>query len=169
MWIVWIVIAVTSVGLDQWTKAIAVSKLRGAGTQQFIPGLLQFTYVENTGAAFGMLKGQRWLFLTFSTLAIAAIIVFMIWKRKEIPVVPGIALAMIAGGGVGNQIDRFGNGYVVYFLEFGFVNFPVFNIADSFVTVGAVMLACFILFGDLGKTKKKKESGSSDGTGNNKS
>ncbi len=141
-------IAVISVILDQASKLIVIDKLKPIGQHGFIDGLLGFHYVENTGAAFGMMKNFRWGFIIISTVAIAAIIFFLIKNRRTVPPFLGISLSMIAGGGIGNQIDRIFYGYVVDFLEFQFIDFAVFNIADCFVTVGAVLVIIDMLFID---------------------
>jgi signal peptidase II len=157
--ILWTVIVIGSVILDQWTKYLAVQDLMPIGSTVVLDGLLGFRYVENTGAAFGMLKGQRWFFITLSTLAILAIFVFLIKKRKTVPPLLGIAMAMIAGGGIGNQIDRILNGFVVDFFEFLFIDFAVFNVADVFVSIGACLAVLDLLFVDrkyfLGEPQKK--------------
>ncbi len=142
--ILWAVIVIGSVILDQWTKHLAVADLMPIESTVVIDGLLGLRYVENTGAAFGMMKGQRWFFIILSTVAILGIAVYLVVKRKKVPPLLGIAMAMIVGGGIGNQIDRIMNGYVVDFLEFLFIDFAVFNVADCFVTVGA-FLAMFDL------------------------
>lgn len=144
--ILWAAIVVISVALDQISKYIVVLKLKPVGTADFINGILGFSYVENTGAAFGMMKGFRWVFIVLSTVAIIAIGIYLVKCRKKVPPLLGISLAMIVGGGIGNQIDRIANGFVVDFLEFQFMDFAVFNIADCFVTVGAFLVLIDILF-----------------------
>ena len=134
-----------SVLLDQWTKVLAVEYLKGQAARPLIPGIINLTYTENTGAAFGMMKGYRWFFITLSCAAIAAMVVYLIWKRNKLNPMLAVSLSMIIGGGIGNQIDRFANGYVVDFLDFAFMKFAVFNVADSFVTVGAALLILYIL------------------------
>ncbi|MBE6637549.1 MAG: signal peptidase II [Ruminococcaceae bacterium] len=144
--ILWSAIIVGSVILDQVTKFLVVRDLMPISTHMVWEGVLRFRYVENTGAAFGMLKGQRWFFIILSTIAIVGIMIYLVKCRRSIPPLFGIALAMIAGGGIGNQIDRIANGYVVDFIEFLFVDFAVFNVADCFVTVGACLLIFDMLF-----------------------
>ncbi len=146
--IIWAVIVIGSVILDQWTKMLAVRDLMPIGSTVLLDGILGLRYVENTGAAFGMLKGQRWFFIILSTAAIIAISIYLIKCRKTVPPFLGISLAMIVGGGIGNQIDRIANGYVVDFLEFLFMDFAIFNVADCFVTVGAFLVIFDLLFID---------------------
>lgn len=159
--IIWSAIIVISVVLDQITKLFAVKYLLPIGSHELINGVIGLHYTENTGAAFGMLKGFRWVFIALSVAAIIAIIVFLFKWRKKIHPLLGIAFAMIAGGGIGNQIDRIANGFVVDFLEFQFIDFAIFNIADCFVTVGAVIVIIVILFIDkslLSDDNKKKKA-----------
>ncbi len=168
---VWGIIAAFAIALDQISKYIVVKQLKPVGTAAFIPYLIGFRYIENTGAAFGMMQGYRWLFITLSSVAIIAISVFLVVSRKKIHMLTGIGFAMIVGGGIGNQIDRILNGFVVDFIEFQFVEFAVFNIADSFVTIGAVIVIICALFidkdlfsSDMGKkpvaeTEEKTEDG----------
>jgi len=159
--IIWAVIVIGSIILDQWTKLLAVKDLMPIGSTVLLDGVLGLRYVENTGAAFGMLKGQRWFFIVLSTVAIIAISIYLVKCRKTIPPLLGVSLAMIVGGGIGNQIDRIANGYVVDFLEFLFVDFAIFNVADCFVTVGAFLIVIDLLFVNRGflwedTTTKKK-------------
>lgn len=157
--IIWAVIVVGSILLDQVTKYWAVKELMPIGSTILWEGLLGLRYVENTGAAFGMMKGQRWFFIILSTVAIIAISIYLIKYRRTVPSLLGIALAMIVGGGIGNQIDRILNGYVVDFFEFLFIDFAIFNVADCFVTVGAFLIIFDMLFVDrnflLGETTSK--------------
>jgi len=146
--IIWAVIVIGSVILDQWTKMLAVRDLMPIRSTVLLDGILGLRYVENTGAAFGMLKGQRWFFIILSTAAIIAISIYLVKCRKTVPPLLGISLAMIVGGGIGNQIDRIANGYVVDFLEFLFMDFAIFNVADCFVTVGAFLVIFDLLLID---------------------
>ena len=144
--IIWAVIVVGSVILDQWTKMLAVRDLMPIGSTVLLDGILGLRYVENTGAAFGMLKGQRWFFIILSTAAIIAISIYLVKCRKSVPPLLGISLAMIVGGGIGNQIDRIANGYVVDFIQVQFFDFPVFNVADCYVVIGSILLLIFFFF-----------------------
>ena len=155
----WGFVAVLAVVLDQISKSVVVDKLKPITEAEFITHFIGFRYIENTGAAFGMMQGYRWLFISLSTIAIIGILVFLIVSGKKIHLLTGLGLSMIVGGGIGNQIDRIINGYVVDFIEFRFVDFAVFNVADSFVTVGAVIVIICAIFVDknLFSDKKKKE------------
>ena len=132
---VWAMIIVGVVFLDQITKWLTVISLDLYESFPLIEGVFHFTYVQNTGAAFGMLKDHRWIFLVISTVAMIALSI-MLWKNRKGSKLLCVALAMIIGGGIGNMIDRCLLGYVIDFLDFTLINFAVFNVADSFVCVG---------------------------------
>lgn len=131
--------------LDQLTKLWASATFVGASTAA-IPGVVNFCYVENTGAAFSMFSNGT-LWLTIFSLLMAGILIFAIYRYKKQTTRPlRIFLAMIAGGAIGNLIDRVFAGYVVDFIEFAFMEFAVFNVADIFVTLGAIFLVIYVLF-----------------------
>ncbi len=141
----WGLIIAASVLLDRVTKALCVQYLKPIGDHPLIEGWLHLTYVENTGAAFGMLKDQRWLFIVVSTIGITAIAVILFRIREKISPWGGIAMAMIIGGGIGNQIDRILDGYVVDMIYVKIIDFAVFNVADMFVCIGVgiMVICCF--------------------------
>ena len=132
-------IIVVGVLLDQLTKLLSVKFLMPLHTVPIIKDVLHLTYIENTGAAFGMLKDHRWIFIVTSTVTIVAILLYLYLGHAE-SMLYGISLSMICSGGIGNMIDRLALGYVVDFIDFRLINFAVFNGADSFVTVGAGIL-----------------------------
>lgn len=145
--ILWFSIIAAAVVLDQVTKMIVVKNLMPIGSADFIKGIVGFRYTENTGAAFGMLKDHRWFFLIFSSIAIIAVMIILVVYRKKMHPLLSLTLAFFAGGGIGNQIDRLVKGYVVDFIEFQFVDFAIFNVADIFVTVGACIgILYFLIF-----------------------
>lgn len=161
--IVWIGILLGAVLLDQASKQLVLAFLDRAESFDVIPGVLRFTYVENRGAAFGMLSEHRWVFLVISTLAIAALLVYL-WKWPPESKWACASLAMVAGGGVGNMIDRIcrigadGQGFVVDFIDFYFLGdlwVWVFNVADCFVCVGAGMLMLWCILSLIKESKKK--------------
>ena len=128
------VITAVAVLLDQISKSIVVNGLPLYGEARFIPGVLSFYHTRNTGAAFSMLSD-----------AIVAITVMLyFWRSRHVLLT--VSLSMILGGGIGNMIDRIVNGYVTDFFRVDFVDFAVFNVADSFITVGAVLLGVYIIF-----------------------
>ncbi len=155
------VIAATVVVCDQLTKLWVISSLELGESRAVIPGILNWTYIRNEGAALGMLSDHRWVFMILSALLIVIIALFIILS-KDISRMLVIVLAAILGGGIGNMIDRFAYGYVVDFIDVKFIPFWkwIFNVADIFVTVGAILLAVVYLATEL---KHKKETGN-DGT-----
>ena len=139
------VITAVAVLLDQISKSIVVNGLPLYGEARFIPGVLSFYHTRNTGAAFSMLSDRRWVFMLLSCVAIVAITVMLyFWRSRHVLLT--VSLSMILGGGIGNMIDRIVNGYVTDFFRVDFVDFAVFNVADSFITVGAVLLGVYIIF-----------------------
>ena len=150
-------ILIASVGLDQLTKVLAVVNLQGEPSYPLWQDVLHFTYVENRGAAFGMLSENRWIFMVLSTVAILGILFYLFWFRPQDKLLV-ISLAMIAGGGIGNMIDRFRFGYVVDMIQTDFMNFPVFNIADCFITCSCILLIAhlFLVNKEFWKEDKKK-------------
>ena len=140
-------LAALLVVLDQVTKVLAVKYLKPVGSVSFLPGFMNLTFVENRGAAFGILQGQRWVFLVF-TLAVTAGIA-VVWKKLgPEPVNEKIraCLAVLLAGAWGNAIDRLCRGYVVDFFHTAFMDFPVFNLADICVVLSVVALMVLILF-----------------------
>ena len=144
---------------DQISKYFANLYLNGSDKVDFIPGILSFQYHENKGAAWGMLADHRWVFMTLSTIAIVLIIGFLIYTRKEKSnFVFKLALCFFAGGGIGNMIDRVINGYVIDFLNFEFIEFPIFNVADSFISIGAVLLVFYLILDIISDVRRKKDA-----------
>jgi signal peptidase II len=134
------------VGADQATKVAVRAELSPPGTTVPVWGdLLQFTYVRNLGASFGMMPGYRPLFIAVSACVLVAIAAFVVRRRPERPWVV-VALGLVAGGALGNLIDRTVFGWVTDFIRIPF-DFPVFNVADSAVVVGVAMLVWWLLFG----------------------
>ena len=154
MTVILIAVIAAVIGLDQLTKWLAVVYLQGEASFPLWKDVLHFTYVENTGMAFGMLKDHRWVFMVFSTVAIVGLLIYLFRFRPEGRWMQ-IAMAMIIGGGIGNMIDRILLGYVVDFIDFTLINFAVFNVADSFVCIGAgIMILCLVI--DLVKEIKQE-------------
>ena len=145
-------IAAAIVGLDQWTKALTVANVPMHEKLGSVLGIFHITHTENSGAIWGILQGQTWLFVIIMVLFLAVLGV-MIWRKWLTKKFELICLAMIAGGGIGNMIDRLASGKVTDMIEFDFVSFPVFNVADCFITVGCAALLIYIIFFDREKKK----------------
>ena len=158
MKLLWLALAAVIVGLDQLTKVLAVQFLKPIDTKPLIDGVLHLTYLENRGAAFGMLDDHRWVFLVLSTVMIIALI-YYICKYKPSSKWVMTSLILIVGGGIGNMIDRVLLGYVIDFIDF--CAFPnlwkwVFNIADSCVCVGTFMLSLWLIIDTVKAYKLEK-------------
>ena len=141
--------------LDQLTKWLAVIFLKGSESFNLIKGVLRFTYLENPGAAFGMLANNRWIFLIVSTAMIIGITFYM-FKFRPQNKWEYVSCSFIVGGGIGNMIDRLALGYVIDFIDF--CAFPkiwkfVFNVADSFVCVGAGILMVYLVVSMIKETR----------------
>ena len=160
-YIVYVSILLGGIIIDQLTKWLAVKYLIPVGSVPLIRfgemQVLNLTYVENTGAAFGMLKNAPWVFNTVSVVAIVVMLGYLFLGHAESKL-SGIALAMLVSGGIGNMIDRATLHYVVDFIDFRLINFAVFNGADSFVCVGAGLLVLALVLEMKEEAKKLKEA-----------
>lgn len=150
------IIAVVAVILDQLSKYIVVRNIELYETVPFIKGFMSFYHTRNTGAAFSMFSDKRWVFMVFSFISMGLIVYMLIKEYRRHPLM-NVSLAMVLGGGVGNMIDRIRLGYVVDFFHTDFVNFAVFNVADCFITVGAVLLGVYVVFFEA-KVEKKLQA-----------
>lgn len=143
MW--YLIAGILAVVLDQGVKQLIVRNFELGGTKDFIPGLLRLDYVRNYGASWNMLTGKRWLLIIVTIVAIIVIIAVIAKKMVKHPLCTW-GLTAIAAGGVGNLIDRIRLSYVVDMFETTFVKFAVFNVADSFATLGVIAFAIGLLF-----------------------
>ena len=143
---------------DQFTKFLTVTHIPQVGLEiPFWDGVVHFTRYHNTGMSFSMFEGGRWVFVVMTVLALTLMILAVIKNWVNHPV--GLwALACIFGGAVGNFIDRLRLGYVIDMIEVEFVNFAVFNVADSFVVCGAILLVIYTLFFDRSEEEKPHDS-----------
>ncbi len=142
---------------DQISKYYVNLHLKDASAIQFIPGILSFRYHENKGAAWGMLSNHRWVFMVISTIAIIAIIAYLIISsKKDNSLLFRVSLCFFAGGGIGNMVDRVRLGYVIDFLRFDFIDFPIFNVADSFITIGAFLIILYLILDFVSEYRSKK-------------
>lgn len=150
--------------IDQITKQLAASGLKGQPDIQLIPDFISFHYVENSGAAFGIFEGRMWLFYLITALVLCVIVFFMVRIIRQLKCYPdqagdsyqektvrnmfllGYILMILSAGAVGNLIDRLVYGYVIDFLEFEFISFPVFNFADICVTISCILVIIFVIF-----------------------
>lgn len=128
---------------DQVTKALALRFLLAVPTQPILPGILHLTLVRNTGVAFGLLAGQG-LLVAAATVWILLALLQSIWKRPQISAGSALSLGLIVGGALGNLLDRLRWGCVIDFLDFRI--WPVFNVADSCITIGTFLIIFRLLF-----------------------
>ena len=133
------------VAVDQLSKLLVVRNIPFNTQVPLLPGLVHLTYVRNTGAAFSMLSGARWLFLGL-VVVFLAVLALLIKRGVLQEPVELWCMAAIAGGAVGNAIDRAVSGSVVDMIEVEFIRFAVFNVADCFITCGAILFVIYILF-----------------------
>lgn len=141
------------VAFDRVTKLLSVKCLMNKPPVTFIPKVVQFNYAENTGMAFSLFSGARWVFIAL-TCIVCAVGLWYIFSNRCKNLWEYWSIGVIVSGGIGNLIDRTAHGYVVDFIEPTFINFAIFNIADSAVTLGAISLViCFLT--DAFKKEKK--------------
>jgi len=157
-YILYSLILAAGIILDQLTKFLAVKLLKPVGSVPLWEGVLHLTYVENRGAAFGMLANQRWIFIAVSTVVIIAFLYYL-YSGYAGGGLQAIAVAMVTSGGIGNMIDRLALGYVVDFIDFTLIDFAVFNGADSFVCVGAGLLILALILEMVREEREKKDKG----------
>ena len=139
-------LAAVIVAADQLTKYLVVANIPLGGTVPVLPGIVRLTYVQNNGAAFSMLQDQQWLFALIFVLFAAAIIWEFSKKRLPFTTFDRFCIAAIFAGGLGNMIDRLRLGYVVDMIATEFMDFPVFNVADCFITCGCIVLMVHLIF-----------------------
>ena len=142
---------------DQVTKYLTVANIELYADVPFLPGLLQLTYVRNTGAAFSSFEGQQWLFALVFAVFTAAILYEYFKKPMPFTTFERWCITAIYAGGLGNMIDRIRLGYVVDMIETTFMEFPVFNVADCFITCGCILLMVhlFLFNKEFWKEEKK--------------
>lgn len=131
--------------------------LSGVTIKEFIPHFMHLTYVENTGASFGILKNYTLILSIITCIVIAFLLYFIVSKRSKSKLLSA-SLVLITAGGLGNLYDRLVYGYVVDYLEFSFVNYAVFNFADALVNIGAVMLFIYLIFFEKLLSSKQEDS-----------
>lgn len=145
--IIGILSVILLVAFDQYTKYLAVINLKDKAPYILIDGVLQFNYLENTGAAWGILSGKKILFVIVTSI----ILVFLIYlfvkmpQDKKFNPLKVLTVILIAGA-IGNLIDRISLNYVVDFIYFNLINFPIFNVADCYVTVSVILIVLLYSF-----------------------
>lgn len=154
-----VLVSLLSVVLDQFTKWLAVTYVKPVGTISVIKfgetEWVNFTYCENTGMSFSLLEGQRFILIALPILLIG-IVEYLIFRGKIESKAMKIALAFLAGGGLGNLIDRIFLGYVVDFIDFRIINFAIFNFADICAVLGGFAFAIMMVVTESREEKRKK-------------
>ena len=147
LYLIDILLLAVLVALDRYTKYLAVMRLKDKPAYIIINGVLEFNYLENKGAAFGMMQNQKYFFV-FIAIIFLAVMLYVLIKcpddKKYLKL--HLLLTFIGAGAIGNLIDRLRFDYVVDFIFFSLINFPIFNVADIYVTVSTAVLINLILF-----------------------
>ena len=142
---------------DQITKFLVVANIPLYADVPFLPGIVQLTYVQNTGAAFSLFRGMQWLFLIIFVVLTVLIVIEYFKKPMPFTRLERWCIAAIYGGGLGNMIDRTRLGYVVDMIETQFMVFPVFNVADCFITCGCILLLVHLVLFNKSFWKEEKK------------
>lgn len=154
-YVLYLSVIIGGIVIDQLTKWLAVVYLRPVGDVPLWDGVLHLYFTTNDGAAWGMLDDARWVFITFSTVAIVALSLYLFLGHASNRLYE-ISIAMIISGGIGNMIDRIFLGEVVDFIYFKLINFPIFNGADSFVCVGAGLMILALILEIIAESRAAK-------------
>lgn len=152
-----ILIPLIGIVADQIVKYWAATDLQARGTIPLWEGVFHLTYCENTGAAFSMFSGQRWMLLAVTVVLLAGLL-YALHKNWMQNAFGRTSLRLIISGAIGNMIDRFLLGYVVDLFDFRLIHFPIFNVADILLCVGVGMMVLYILFMEPKIEKAKKEA-----------
>ncbi len=131
--------------IDQVTKYLTVQNIELGQVIEFIPNIVSLTYIRNTGAAFSILEGQMWFFYIVTIIVIGVLIYYMYTEAKKDRML-GILLSFILAGAIGNFIDRLMLQYVVDMIKLEFIDFAIFNVADSYLTVGVILLFIYTFY-----------------------
>jgi len=147
-------VLICGVALDRAVKWFEVAGIGVGQTVEAIPGVLNLSHVQNRGVGFGLLEGVVWVPILIAVLVCAAIACAYL-RLRPLPKLVAVALGLLGAGAIGNLIDRLFFGHVIDLFEIAFIRYPVFNIADSMVTVGSILLVFWLLF----KSGTERESG----------
>ncbi len=137
------------IGLDQFTKYLAVKYLKHNGSIVIIKNFLKLSYVENYGAAFGIMQNKKYIFVIITLIVVIFVTVFLIRNFYNLSKLMKVSLVMLLAGAIGNLIDRIRLSYVIDFVSVRFSNgyeFPVFNVADCFIVISTILIIAMIFF-----------------------
>lgn len=141
--VAYFLISALLVGLDQWSKYLTVQNISLGETKEFIPGFLSLTHLRNTGAAWSLLEGKM-IFFYVITVIVSVVIIYLLIKNYKKSIWYSVGLSFVLAGAIGNFIDRVRLGYVVDMLQTDFMNFPIFNVADSTLVVGVICIFIYL-------------------------
>ena len=142
-----IIIVVIAIFVDQWTKWLAIVHLKGQSAIELVKNVFELHYLENKGAAFGIMQNQQVFFLVSGVfILVVASYIYQKMPQTKRFLLLRLCMILIASGAIGNMIDRLRFQYVIDFLYFKLIDFPIFNVADIYVTVAAIGLIVLILF-----------------------
>ncbi|MDH5040138.1 MULTISPECIES: signal peptidase II [Enterococcus] len=156
MLVVYFLISALLVGLDQWSKYLTVQNISLGETKEFIPGFLSLTHLRNTGAAWSLLEGKM-IFFYVITVIVSVVIIYLLIKNYKKSVWYSVGLSFVLAGAIGNFIDRLRLGYVVDMFQTDFMNFPIFNVADSTLVVGVICIFIYLILDE--KAAKEGKNG----------
>ncbi|EGO8792337.1 signal peptidase II [Enterococcus faecalis] len=154
--VVYFLISALLVGLDQWSKYLTVQNISLGETKEFIPGFLSLTHLRNTGAAWSLLEGKM-IFFYVITVIVSIVIIYLLIKNYKKSIWYSVGLSFVLAGAIGNFIDRVRLGYVVDMLQTDFMNFPIFNVADSTLVVGVICIFIYLILDE--KAAKEGKNG----------
>ncbi|EOH8732063.1 signal peptidase II [Enterococcus faecalis] len=156
MLVVYFLISALLVGLDQWSKYLTVQNISLGETKEFIPGFLSLTHLRNTGAAWSLLEGKM-IFFYVITVIVSVVIIYLLIKNYKKSIWYSVGLSFVLAGAIGNFVDRVRLGYVVDMLQTDFMNFPIFNVADSMLVVGVICIFIYLILDE--KAAKEGKNG----------
>ncbi|WP_033657966.1 signal peptidase II [Enterococcus faecalis] len=156
MLVVYFLISALLVGLDQWSKYLTVQNISLGETKEFIPGFLSLNHLRNTGAAWSLLEGKM-IFFYVITVIVSVVIIYLLIKNYKKSIWYSVGLSFVLAGAIGNFIDRVRLGYVVDMLQTDFMNFPIFNVADSTLVVGVICIFIYLILDE--KAAKEGKNG----------
>ena len=154
--VVYFLISALLVGLDQWSKYLTVQNISLGETKEFIPGFLSLTHLRNTGAAWSLLEGKM-IFFYVITVIVSVVIIYLLIKNYKKSIWYSVGLSFVLAGAIGNFIYRVRLGYVVDMLQTDFMNFPIFNVADSTLVVGVICIFIYLILDE--KAAKEGKNG----------
>ena len=154
--VAYFLISALLVGLDQWSKYLTVQNISLGETKEFIPGFLSLTHLRNTGADWHLLEGQM-IFFYVITVIVSVVIIYLLIKNYKKSIWYSVGLSFVLAGAIGNFIDRVRLGYVVDMLQTDFMNFPIFNVADSTLVVGVICIFIYLILDE--KAAKEGKNG----------